>query len=399
MTRLDRPDPFLRNKREEDIASRADWLAERFAQRAAKHDLEGSFPFENFEDLKQSGYLKLTVPNAFGGEEGSAYEMVLSQERLARGDGSTALAVGWHIGLLLQLRLSRAWPEKLFAELCRETVASGAVINELISEIATGSPSRGGRPETTATRVAGGWRINGRKTYSTLSPVLTFFTVSAAIEDSDKVGLFFVRQGAGIVIEETWNTLGMRATGSHDVVLKDVFVPDEDTIRGLDPVTAAPVPTEATLLHIPACYLGIAHAARDFALEFARKHKPNSLTVPIAELPHIKRQIGQIEADLLTARSYLFHTADRWDKEPDSRAYMKHELGLAKYTATNAAIRIVDQAMRIVGALSLSRSLPLERMYRDVRAGLHNPPMDDAVLTNLANNAIGELPQTPPSNS
>ncbi|MBB3111362.1 alkylation response protein AidB-like acyl-CoA dehydrogenase [Paenibacillus phyllosphaerae] len=394
MAQADQRDPFLRNKREEEIASRADWLGERFAKRAAKHDLEGSFPFENFEDLKQSGYLKLTIPKVYGGEEGSVYEMVLSQERLARGDGSTALAVGWHIGLLLQLRLTRAWPEKLFADMCQETVASGAVANELISEIATGSPSRGGRPETTAKRVAGGWRINGRKSYSTLSPILAFFTVSAAIEDSDNVGLFFVRQGNGVRIEETWNSLGMRATGSHDVVLEDVFVPDEDTIRGLEPtivgVSSAPVSAEGTLLHIPACYLGIARAARDFALDFARKHKPNSLQTPIAELPHIKRQIGLMEAELLTARSYLFHTADRWDQDPDNRAHMKHELGLAKYTATNAAIRIVDQAMRIVGALSLSRSLPLERMYRDVRAGLHNPPMDDVVLLNLANQAIGE---------
>ncbi|MDQ0060276.1 acyl-CoA dehydrogenase family protein [Paenibacillus harenae] len=391
MTQANQPDPYLRNKREEDIALRAEQLAVQFAKRAAKHDLEGSFPFDNFTDLKQSGYLKLTVPESFGGEEGSVYEMVLSQERLARGDGSTALAVGWHIGLLLQLRLSRAWPEKLYAELCRETVANGAIINELISELATGSPSRGGKPETSASRVQGGWRINGKKTYSTLSPVLTFFIVSASIENSDKVGSFLVRQGPGVRIEETWNSLGMRATGSHDVVLEDVFVPDEDTIRGLEPARAASVPTEGTLLHIPACYIGIARAARDFALEFARKHKPNSLTVPIAELPHIKRQIGLIEAELLTARSYLFHTADRWDKEPGNRATMKHELGLAKYTATNAAIRIVDQAMRIVGALSLSRSLPLERMYRDVRAGLHNPPMDDAVLLNLANHAIGEL--------
>lgn len=74
----------------------------------------------------------------------------------------------------------------------------------------------------------------------------------------------------------------------------------------------------------------------------------------------------------------------------DNRAALKIELGLAKYIATNAAVRIVDQAMRIVGGLSLSRNLPLERMYRDVRAGLHNPPMDDMVLMNLANRAIEE---------
>jgi len=114
------------------------------------------------------------------------------------------------------------------------------------------------------------------------------------------------------------------------------------------------------------------------------------LTVPIAELPNVQRQIAQIEVDLLTARSYLYQTADRWDKEAENRAALKPELGLAKYVVTNAAVRIVDQAMRIVGGLSLSRKLPLERMYRDVRAGLHNPPMDDVVLTNLAKRALSE---------
>ncbi|ANA80833.1 acyl-CoA dehydrogenase [Paenibacillus glucanolyticus] len=391
MNRFGYTDPFIRNEREAWIVARADQLGAKFAERAPKHDLEGSFPFENFEDLKTSGYLKLTVPESFGGEEASVYEMVLAQERLARGDGSTALAVGWHIGQMLQLRLSGAWPAPLFEKLCKDVVAEGVVMNELASEPATGSPSRGGRPETTARRVTGGWSITGRKTFSTLSPILKQFVVTAGMEHSENVGAFLVRSGPGVKVEETWNTLGMRATGSHDVILEDVFVPDAEVIRGLDyEKPEEPVPTEGVLLHIPACYMGIAYAARNFAIDFARHHKPNSLTVPIAELPNIKRQIAQIEVDLLTARSYLYQTADRWDKEVENRASLKPELGLAKYIVTNAAVRIVDQAMRIVGGLSLSRNLPLERMYRDVRAGLHNPPMDDMVLTNLANRAIQE---------
>ncbi|GGG64255.1 acyl-CoA dehydrogenase family protein [Paenibacillus radicis (ex Gao et al. 2016)] len=392
MTRPGTPDAFIRNEREAEIAARADRLASIFAERAPKHDLEGSFPFENFEDLKDSGYLKLTVPHTYGGEEASAYEMALSQERLARGDGSTALAVGWHLHMMMQLRLSRAWPESLYGQLCKDVVQDGVVINELASEPATGSPTRGGRPETTASRTEGGWLITGRKTFSTLSPILKQFVVTAGIEGSDKVGAFLVRSGLGVQVAETWNTMGMRATGSHDVLLQDVFVPDAETIRGLEqPAAGTPsIPTEGTMLHIPACYIGIAYGARDFALAFARKHKPNSLTVPIAELPNVKRQLAQIEVDLITARSYLYQTADRWDKEPENRASLRTDLGLAKYIATNAAVRIVDQAMRIVGGLSLSRSLPLERMYRDVRAGLHNPPMDDIVLTNLANRAIAE---------
>lgn len=391
VTYSDPSDRFIRNEREASIAARADRLAAIFAERAPKHDLEGAFPFENFNELRDSGYLALTVPESYGGEEASIYELVLSQERLARGDGSTALAIGWHIGLLKQLHLSGACPEELFRELCQEVVQDGLILNELASERATGSPSRGGKPQSKAVKVDGGWLISGQKSFCTLSPVLRKFIVSATMTDSDTVGSFLMEAGEGVQILETWNTLGMRSTGSHDIVMDEVFVPDRYLIRGgANSQLRKPVPTDGNMLHIPACYLGIAHGARDFAIAFAAKHKPNSLQVPIAELPHIQRQIGEMELDLITARTYLYHTADRWDKEAERRAELKVELGVAKHVATNAAVRIVDQAMRIVGGLSLSRSFPLERMYRDVRAGLHNPPMDDIVITNLANRALGK---------
>ncbi|MFC5467468.1 acyl-CoA dehydrogenase family protein [Cohnella suwonensis] len=384
-------DMFIRNDREAAIADRADRMAASFASRAPIHDKEGTFPFENFAELKESGYLKLTIPSEYGGEEATLYELVLSQERLARGDGSTALAVGWHLGQLMQLRISRSWPETLFAKLCAEVVRDGALINHFASERTTGSPTRGGKPETIAVRADGGWLISGRKIFSTLSPIVRLFTVSATIEGGDRVGEFLVRQGSGVAVDETWNTLGMRATGSHDVVLDQAFVPDEEAIYapGLPPKTKLPDEAGA-LLHIPACYIGIAYAARDFALRFAREHRPNSIGKPIAELPHIERQIGMLEAELVAARSFLYFTADRWDRLTEARETMKPELGLAKHLATNAAIRVVDQAMRIVGGASLSKSLPLERMYRDVRAGLHNPPMDDAVIQMLALRALQE---------
>ncbi|WP_028560083.1 acyl-CoA dehydrogenase family protein [Paenibacillus pinihumi] len=391
MTHSDPSNSFIRNEREAKIAARADQLAAIFAERAPKHDLDGTFPFENFNELRETGYLALTVPKQYGGEEASIYELVLSQERLARGDGSTALAVGWHIGLLKQLHLSGACPEPLFSELCHEVVNDGLVMNELASERATGSPTRGGKPQTKAVKVDGGWLISGQKSFCTLSPILKKFIISATMSDTDTVGSFLVEAGEGVEIIETWNTIGMRSTGSHDIVMNEVFVPDRHLIRGrASDQLRKPVPTDGNMLHIPACYLGIAHGARDFAIDFAAKHQPNSLQTPIAELPNIKRLIGEIELDLTTARTYLYHTADRWDKEVDNRAELKIELGVAKHVATNAALRVVDHAMRIVGGLSLSRAFPLERMYRDVRAGLHNPPMDDIVITNLANRALGK---------
>ncbi|GAB6988539.1 acyl-CoA dehydrogenase family protein [Paenibacillus pini] len=384
-------DPFVRNVRESFIAARSDTLAALFAGRASLHDREGSFPFENFKDLKESGYLKLTVPLEYGGEEASLYEMVLAQERLAKGDGSTTLAVGWHVSQIMQLRIRKSWPEQLFADFCEKVVTEGAMINEFASEPSTGSPSRGGRPKTFAVKSDGGWLLTGRKTFSSLIPILDQFTVTAFIEEENKIGKFFVRKGPGVSIEETWNTLGMRATGSHDLLLDQVFVPAAERVdvQESENCTGEGMSDHGgALLHIPACYIGIAGAARDYAIQFAASYRPNSLPGPISELPHIEQKIGEIESELITARTLLYSVADRWDRLPDERPTMKPELGLAKTVATNSALRIVDLAMRIVGGASMSRSLPLERMYRDVRAGLHNPPMDDSVIKMLAQRAV-----------
>lgn len=383
-------DPVIRNAGDMRIVERAERLAARFAPRAKKHDREGSFPYENFEDLRHDGYMKMTVPAAYGGEEYSLYEMLLAQERLARGDGATALAIGWHVGLMLHWRVTDAWPPALYERVCKETVERGSVLNHFASEPATGSPSRGGRPQTMATKVEGGWRISGRKTFSTLCQATDKFVVSASLAGTDATGEFLVDKAEGVTIEETWDTIGMRATGSHDVVLDQVFVPDAHLIkRSDDPEASAKIDDGGGwLLHIPACYLGIAYAACSFAIRFAAEYRPNSLPGPIADVPHIQQQIGDMEEELIIARTYMYAIADRWDRHPDQRAAMRPELGVAKKLATNAALRIVDRAMRIVGGSSLSRAMPLERYYRDVRAGLHNPPMDDAVTRMLAQRAL-----------
>lgn len=429
-------DAFVRNEREAKLVDWADRLAERFAERAAKHDREGSFPFENFEELKAAGYAKLTLAKEQGGDGVSLYEWLLVQERIARGDGSTALSAGWHGGMMLHYRETDIWPEPSYSSFCRDAAGSGAMINKFASERATGSPTRGGRPQTTAVRVEGGWKLSGRKTYSTLSPLLTDYIVSAGIENSPEIGDFIVRLGgeadesayasgspfdadgtllpelgeiarraqaseqraaelrsaAGVTLEETWDTLGMRATGSHDIVLNEVFVPDEQVMGIYAPgeKKGGVDDGDGWMLHIPACYLGIAYAARDYALNFAKNYTPNSLKEPIATLPHIRQWIGQIDSELRLARTALYDIADRWDRLPDERATMRPEFGWVKYNATHLAAQVVDKAMKIVGGASLSRSVPLERYYRDVRAGLHNPPMEDAVLQSLARTALDE---------
>lgn len=393
---------FCRTERHREVLQRAATLADRFAETAPHYDRTGEFPFAHFDALRASGYFALTVPAEYGGEGGGVFETVLSQERLARGDGSTALAAGWHLYVVGKQATSLTWPEALRDRIFREAVTEGALINAAASEPATGSPSRGGLPTTRARRLADGrWLLTGRKNFTTLSPVLTYFLVSATIEGTEEAAWFLVpRQTPGLAIEETWDSLGMRSTGSHDLLLHDVELDADGYVESAARRSGAR--TDGWNLHIPAVYLGIAQAARDFAIRYAMERRTNTATNSIADLPHIQRMIGEMDVALLPARTLLMSLAERWDGEPERRSELALPIAACKLFVVESTLKVVDLAMRIGGGASLSRRLPLERYYRDARAGLHNPPMEDVALIQLAKAALTMLqqgavepPQTP----
>lgn len=364
-------------------------LSGQFLQRAAKVDEEGSFPFESIQELKETGYTALTIPKEYGGVGLSLYELVRLQEQIAIGDGATALSIGWHMGIMKNLDEKRLWNESVFKRVV-EDVKQGALLNGAASEPQTGSPTRGGKPTTTAVKSPNGWVINGRKTFTTLSPMLDYFIVSATVKDSDEVGNFLVHRSLpGVEIEETWDSIAMRGTGSHDLILKDVEVNEEDYVEKFVPGKKG---ANGWLLHIPACYLGIAQAAKKYAIEFAKSYSPNSIEGTIIDIPTVQQKIGEMELLITEAKHFLYSVAKEWDVlTEEKRREMNPELSAVKHSVTNKAIQVVDLAMRIVGARSLSIKNPLQRYYRDVRAGLHNPPMDDMTIQLLAKKAINFL--------
>lgn len=375
------------NERLQKIYEKIASLEEQLKKNGAEADKEGAFPFDNIRKLREIGYMGLTVPKAFGGEEISLYELVLFQEKLAQADGSTALSLGWHLGIMMDLAERRPWEEALYAKICKEVVTDGALLNRAATEPKTGSPTRGGKPETTAARDTDGWRITGRKTFTTMAPVLDYFLVAATMEEIGEVGEFLIpRKADGVSIEETWDSIAMRGTASHDLVLDDVAIPEMYLVE--ENRTKRKTKASGWLLHIPACYLGIAQAARNEAARFAVTYSPSSITGTISELPNVRKLMGDIELDLKKARYFLHAVAKQWDDEPERKGEMAPELSAAKHVVTNTAVRVVDQAMRLVGARSLSAAHPPQRYYRDVRAGLHNPPMDDAVINMLAEQAF-----------
>ncbi|MGE8203386.1 acyl-CoA dehydrogenase family protein [Heyndrickxia sp. NPDC080065] len=353
-----------------------------FQNRAKENDEEGRFPFENIRDLKDIKYTQLTAPKEFGGGEISLFDFVRLQEAIAIGDGATALSIGWHMGTMMNLAKNRPWDNHLYSYVCKE-VSRGALLNVCSTEEQTGSPTRGGKPVTTAVKRGDKWIVNGRKSFATMSQMLDFFVVSATIEESNEVAFFLIpSHSEGVSIEETWDSIAMRSSGSHDLVFENVEIPLEYLTEKLSNRKKA---ATGYLLHIPACYLGIAEAAKRETVHFAKHYIPNSLQHPLFDLPAIQQKIGEIELKLMQSRHFLYSVAKMWDGSTvEKQNQMAPELGAVKLSITNQAVEIVDLAMRIVGARSLSAKSPLQRYYRDVRAGLHNPPMDDMTLMLLA---------------
>ncbi len=382
-----------------DILQIADELAAKFRERAAQHDREGSFPVENFDDLRAAGFASLSVPVEYGGWGAGLLDSLLAMERIAMGDGSTALAMTMHVQTVGSSAVGERWKNGAYEGLCAEIIGRAALVNSCASEPELGSPSRGGRPSTTATRDgADGWRISGRKTFASMSPVLDYFIIPAALDGTDETARFLIPRQPGLEIEDTWDSLGMRSTGSNDLILHDVAATDRQIIsqgpdRAPDPTKIAP--NAWFTLIIGAVYLGVAAAAQQAALDYAQKRVPTALGKPIATLESIQRHIGQMELLLLSTRGLLYYLAGQWDAEPERRVELGPGIVAAKVTATNAAIQIVDEAMRVVGGASMTHQTPLERYYRDVRAGLFHPPADDSALPQLGRNALRRA--APPS--
>lgn len=368
-------------------------LVPALAEHAEEHDREASFPFESFDLLKQAGYHTLTVPTEFGGMGARLYELCLGQEDLARGDGSTALGIGMHLSLLGRLPEEGNWPRQLWERVCKDVVQRGTLINSAATEPAMGSPSRGGLPVTKARKVDGGWELSGRKSFVTLAPALDYFIVLATLEAEQKRGSFVVERSApGVSVEPNWDVLGMRSTRSDDLVLESVFVPDEMYVPAFSQRSARGGRAWAALT-IGATYLGIAVAARDTAAELLKARKPTGLGKPVSELEYIQEGLGRMDLSIRAARHLLHDTARRYDEAPAERADLTPAIASAKYLTTNAAIEVTDLAMRLAGGSALSQHLPLERLFRDARAGLYNPPSDHETLVLLGRWVLGERPE------
>ena len=212
-------------------ASQRHWVeiaakhADDFAGRAAQHDRDNSFPFENFDAMRASGYTNMPIPAELGGGGASLLDICMAQERLARGDGATALAVNMHLGFLWILgdlwRSSGEAGHEFLEKVAQDrSILFGAVSDPAADSLrcATGF----GYTTVQAERVEGGYCINGRKIFGTNSPVGDLFGSTAVYHDpveGDLTLLFIIpKDTPGLVCQNDWDTLGMRASSSHSWV-------------------------------------------------------------------------------------------------------------------------------------------------------------------------------------
>jgi alkylation response protein AidB-like acyl-CoA dehydrogenase len=373
------------------IFDKANLLAAEFSVRAGLHDRDASFPFENFNQLSEAGLLALTVPTALGGSGAGALDAARIINILGKADPSTALVLSMHYIQHLVMARSPHWPGRLARKLARETVEGVALINALRVEPDLGSPSRGGLPATIARKTETGWRLSGRKIYSTGAPILKWYAVWAKTDEPNvRVGLFLVPAGLpGTRIVETWDHLGLRASGSHDIIFDDVVFPLDHEIDVRTPDEwQVPDFTQATVhaIFVAAIYDGVARAARDWLVEFLKNRVPSNLGAPLATLPRAQEIVGSIEARLAVNARLIDSFAGDFD---DGIVLNASESNIIKLTVTNNAVAVVEDALSLTSNHGLTRANPLERHYRDVLCGRVHTPQEDATRVNAGRLALG----------
>ena len=360
-------------------------LAADFAGRANEADRLGKMPPEDVTTLRRSGYLALNVPREYGGSGLSLRECVAAQMALAQGSGSSALVAGMPLQIFGYAAEDQPWAASIYERFCREAVA-GSLFNALATEPEMGSPSRGSFYRSRAEPADGGYLISGHKTWVTGGRYLTHLLVSVSLKDKP-AQLLVEAERPGIEWTETWGEgLALRASESHDVTFTEVWVPQANLI----------IPDRRTTgknawfpLVMGATYLGLAIAARNGLIRYALERTPTALGRPIATLPNIRRQIGEIDMWLQAARALLLEVAGAWDGHKYSR------IAGAKHFVIEVANDVTDKALRIAGGAGLTRTLPLERYFRDVRAGSMQPPSGDAALEIIGRGAIEEIGSLP----
>jgi alkylation response protein AidB-like acyl-CoA dehydrogenase len=361
------------------------WAAElgaKIAPFAAAHDRDGTFVTEAFELFKSSGYLALAVPTELGGRGATISQVAMAQRELAKHCGSSALAVAMHhhVTLFTAWRYRRGLPG---AEATLRRIADEGIV-----VVSTGGADFT-RPRGVAVPVDGGFRVSGRKVFASQVPVGDVFSTMFVLDgDTDErviLNMAVPVKADGVTVLDNWDTLGMRGTGSQDVVIEDVFVPEE-RVLARRPYGVVDGPLQVVISNafpvIGAVYLGIAEAARDAALALVAGTSR-------AEDVSIQRQVGLMDNRLRVMTWALEGAMATIGDDPQPSMENVVAMMAAKREISNGGIEVCDVAMEVAGGAGFFRTSPIERCYRDIRGVKFHPFTPEQTLVHAGRVCLG----------
>jgi alkylation response protein AidB-like acyl-CoA dehydrogenase len=356
-----------------------DEMLARFAGRAPQYDQEHRFAAEDFQDLREAGYLLLNVPTELGGYGRSLAEVAREQRRLAYYAAPTALAVNMHL----------YWTG-VAADLWR---AGDKSLQWLLEEAARGEVFAAGHAEsgndipvllstTRADRVEGGYRFTGHKSFGSLTPVWTYMGLHGMDTSNPSAPMivhgFMPRNTEGYRVEPTWDVMGMRATQSDDTLLDGTFVPERYIAR-IVPAGAAGIDHFVlavfawALIGFGNIYYGIARRALDLTIDAAKKKRSIAVSRTMAYHAEVQHRVAEMGLLMDPIEPHLEKIATDWSTGVNHGATWPAKLFAAKYHAVESSYRVVDLALEVSGGFGIFRRSGLERLFRDARLGRIHP--------------------------
>ena len=342
-------------------------IGPRLAEEDRRCDEMNQFAGANFALLRERGFLELGVPVELGGAGLTRTELAEMLRALARHCSSTALALAMHTHVLAatvwRWRHQNAPVEGLLKKVAAERV-------QLLTSGGSDWLAGSGK----AVKVEGGYRVYGCKTFASGAPSANLF-MTGAIEEDTPEGRTVLQFGvpmnaAGVLVKETWDTLGMRGTGSHDVLLEDVFVPDAAIGARRKPGVWHPIFHLVSMIALPlvyAVYVGIAEAARDLAVAAVAKRRDGA-----AVDPGIVDLVGALETELAATRIAL-ESMVAFAETAEPGEATTNTICTYRALLARSACKTVDLALEAAGGASYHRRNGLERLFRDVQGARFHP--------------------------
>ena len=347
-----------------DLAATARQLGRDFAKRAAEMDETDSFVAEHYDALKAAGLVEAGVPKELGGGGHDVDSLAAMLREMAHHCSSTALALSMHTHQVAIPAWRWVHQKATPVEPLLKRIAAERII--LLSSGGSDWIAGSGKAE----KVEGGYRITARKVFSSGAPVGNLLMTSAvweSAEEGPQVLHFGIPMNSpNVRIIPVWKSLGMRATGSHDILIDGHVVPDAGIALKRKAGEWHLVFHTIAMIAFPliySVYLGVAESARDIALELARKRRPD---------PHVTQLAGRMETELRGAQlAHASMLAAVRANTPGPET--TNEIMIGRHLVASHAIAAVELAMEAAGGAAFYRAAGLERRFRDIQGARYHP--------------------------